>query len=235
MWEKFTAHLQVIGAALTIPAAAGGAYTAYRSFFATDVICHNLQSSIVSVMEKRIPPDIKRGLLHKDVVEFEKTCSTFDTDSLAIFKAAIEVPRPEPAAAPRSTHVAGAGPAGPTPAAPAPAASATAARSEDAAVFGRSPAGDVRGWVALIRGGTERIGEPNFDGYQLSLTALPPVGTVLKAIRMTPVWTEPQHGPNDQAKLQGRIPAGACVRVVGTQPAKGLARTWGEVVPVNCS
>ena len=89
--------------------------------------------------------------------------------------------------------------------------------------------------TALTRGEVDRVGEPNFDGYSLSLTVLPPAGTVLQSRHMVPVWSEPQVGPNDQTKLQGRLPARTCVRVVATRPAEGKNRTWGEVVPVGCS
>lgn len=227
MWEKVTPHLQMIGAALAIPAAAGGTYSVYRNFFATDVTCHNLQIAIVSVLEKNIAPEMKRGLLSKDVAEFGAKCGKFDPDSYSIFQAALQPPRSEPAPAQPATQVASA--------APAPAATAGHSATATFATFGRSSAGEVRGWVALTRGEADRIGEPNFDGYEISLTVLPPAGTVLKSRHLVPVWTEPQYGANDQTKLQGRLPAGMCVRVVVTRGTEGKNRTWGEVVPVNCS
>ena len=228
MWEKVTPYLQLIGAALAIPAAAGGTYSVYRNFFATDVACHNLQVAIISVMEKNVPPDVKRGLLIKDVTEFDQKCSRIDPDSHAIFEAAVRPPRPEP---PASTQLATAEPGS----APAPAARTGGVAASPASTFGRSASGDVRGWVALTRGEIDRVGEPNFDGYSLSLTVLPPAGTVLQSRHMVPVWSEPQIGQNDQTKLQGRLPARTCVRVVATRPAEGKNRTWGEVVPVGCS
>jgi hypothetical protein len=48
------------------------------------------------------------------------------------------------------------------------------------------------------------------------------------------VWREPQRGPNDLTKAQGRVPAGRCVRVLATQAAMGSERTWGEVTPIAC-
>jgi hypothetical protein len=51
---------------------------------------------------------------------------------------------------------------------------------------------------------------------------------------MLPVWTEPQHAGNDDKKLQGRLAATGCVRVVTTHAAEGRTRTWGEVVPAPC-
>ena len=232
MWEKVTPHLQLIGALLAIPAAAGGTYSVYRIFFAADVACRNLQVSIISVMEKNVPADVKRGLLIKDVTEFDQKCSRIDPDSHAIFQAAVQPPRPEPAAKPASaTQVATATP-GDT---PVSAAKTDGFAASAASTFGKSASGDVRGWVALTRGESDRIGEPNFDGFALSLTALPPRGAVLQSRHMVPVWTEPQLGQNDHTKLQGRLPASACVRVIATRSPEGKSRTWGEVVPVNCS
>ena len=63
---------------------------------------------------------------------------------------------------------------------------------------------------------------------------LPPAGTILRPRQVIPVWHEPQYGDNDSTKLQGRVAAGICVRVVATQPARGKTRTWGDVVPVIC-
>ena len=223
MWEKVTPHLQLIGAVLAIPAAAGGTYSVYRNFFATDIACHNLQVAIISVMEKNVPQDVKRGLLIKEVSEFERKCSKIDPDSHAIFQAAVQPPS--------ATQLATAAPAG----MPMAATKTDGFAASAASAFGKSASGDVRGWVALTRGKSDRLGEPNFDGYALSLTALPPAGTVLQTRHMVPVWSEPQLGQNDQTKLQGRLPAGTCVRVIATRSPEGKTRTWGEVIPISCS
>ena len=73
----------------------------------------------------------------------------------------------------------------------------------------------------------------HFNGYAISDMSLPPSGTVLSAQRMLPVWSEPQAGANDQTKVQSRLPAGACVRVVATRG--GISRLWAEVAPASCS
>jgi hypothetical protein len=39
---------------------------------------------------------------------------------------------------------------------------------------------------------------------------------------------------NDEKKLQGRVAAAGCVRVIAARPAEGKARTWGEVAPIPC-
>jgi hypothetical protein len=104
------------------------------------------------------------------------------------------------------------------------------ALSKTAAVFGKSPAGEARGWVALIRSG-----EVTFEGHATTPSSLPPPGTVLSARQVMPVWREAlPPGPNDPNKLQGRLLAGACVRVVATRPEPGQARQWAEVAPVPC-
>src|SRR5204863_201810 len=82
-----------------IAAVAGGAYSAYRTHSSRDAACQTLQSSIITVMERNIPPGTKRGLLHKDVAEFEKTCAKADPDSWAVFQAAVK-PDPNPQTAP---------------------------------------------------------------------------------------------------------------------------------------
>jgi hypothetical protein len=56
---------------------------------------------------------------------------------------------------------------------------------------------------------------------------------LLTAQRLLPVWTEFYFGKNDSAKMQSKLPAGACVRVVATRSAP--ARLWAEVVPASCS
>jgi hypothetical protein len=38
---------------------------------------------------------------------------------------------------------------------------------------------------------------------------------------------------NDQSKVQSRLPAGACVRVISTRG--GVNRLWAEVAPTSCS
>ncbi len=63
---------------------------------------------------------------------------------------------------------------------------------------------------------------------------LPPAGAKLTARRLLPVWSEPlPPGPNPPDKLQGRLPAGGCVRVIATKPGPG--RNWAEVAPISCS
>src|SRR4051794_18014234 len=210
--------VQFAAAALGIPAAAAGTYSVYQTYFTNEAMCQKLRTSIVSTMERNVAPEAKRTLLLKDVGEFEQKCAGTDPDAHSLFQAAIR-PALTPALAGASSGAS----------APAQAARPNAL-SKTAAMFGKSPAGELRGWVPLIRSG-----EVIFEGYATTPTLLPPPGTVLSAKQVTPVWHEPlPPGPNDPDKLQGRLPAGACVRVVATRAAPAQARQWGEVAPVQC-
>jgi hypothetical protein len=76
---------------------------------------------------------------------------------------------------------------------------------------------------------------PNFWAlpYVANGQSLPPAGTVLTAMALRPIWSEPQGpGPSDPTKLQGRLKVGECVRVVDTRPGQG--RQWAEVEPTLC-
>lgn len=221
-FESVGKLVQIAAAALGIPAAAAGAYGVYQNYFTNDSVCQRLRTGIISTMEKNVPADAKRSLLRKDVNEFVQKCGEQDVEARILFVAALQEDVP----------VAGT-PAKPTETAPASQA-VDGVPAGIVAMFGRSPAGEARGWVALTRGEPARLGEPNFDGHALSLTALPPAGTVLRPRHMVPVWTEPQHAGDDEKKLQGRIALTGCVRVLGTRAAEGRSRTWGEVVPAPC-
>jgi len=230
-WSKLTTYVQLTGAALAIPAAAAGSYSVYQNYFTNDAACHKLRTAIVATMERNVAPDAKRTLLRKDVTEFVKLCGNADPDAKVLFEAALD-----------DHKFAGSAGAQPVPAnAVASAMPSGPARTADGIPvwvvnnFGRSPTGGARGWVALTRGEASRIGEPNFDGHELSLTVVPPSGTILRARQVMPVWMEPQSTSNDPSKLQGRVVAGACVRIISTRLAEGRGRNWGEVAPVQCT
>jgi hypothetical protein len=223
--ENLGKIVQFAAAALGIPAAAAGTYSVYQTYFTNDAMCQRLRTSIVSTLERNVAPEAKRTLLRKDVGDFVKTCGDADPDARALFQEALREDKPVTAAPRQASDLSPAKTIAATPDG-LPAGVVTA--------FGRSPAGDVRGWVALTRGEAGRVGESNFEGYALSLTALPPPGTVLRPRLMMPVWVEPQGSVNDEKKLQGRIAATACVRVISAKPAEGKARTWGEVAPAPC-
>jgi hypothetical protein len=221
--ENLVRTLQVIGAALAIPAAAAGTYTAYQNYFSTDETCHKLRINIIAVMERNVAPETKRSLLRKDVTEFDKLCGEHDPDARAIFQAALA------SADHVATTDAGHGPE----ASGAHAESGSqGARPAQVGIFGASGAREQHGWVALSRRKADTW-IPHFSGYDISESSLPPAGTVLSAKLMLPVWSEPQAGSNDQTKLQSRLPTGACVRVLTTRG--GVNRLWADVVPASCS
>jgi hypothetical protein len=225
--ENLVRVLRIIGAALGIPAAAAGTYAAYQNYFSTDETCHKLRINIISVMERTVAPETKRSLLRKDVSEFDKLCGESDPDARAIFHAALA------STDHAATTDAGRGPAEATGAHAESASSAShATQPVQIGIFGAPSSREHYGWVALSRRKADAW-IPHFSGYEISENSLPPAGTVLAAKLMLPVWSEPQAGTNDQSKLQSRLPAGACVRVLATRG--GVNRLWAEVAPTSCS
>jgi hypothetical protein len=210
-WHRM---LQIAGAALGVPAAAAGTFAAYQSYFSTDVSCQKLRNDIIGIMERNVAPETKRSLLKKDVTEFDKLCGEADPEARAIFEAAV------------AEH--------PVEAAHASASGASPQRApwNSLGVFGAAGSKEHYGWVAISR---RQSGAwvPNFTGYAISETSLPPTGTVLSAKTMLPVWSEPQAGANDPSKMHSRLPSGACVRVLATRGGSG--RLWAEVAPASCS
>jgi len=220
--QRMVHSLQFMVAALGIPAAAAGSYSAYQSYFSSEATCQRLRSNILAIMERRIAAETKRTLLRKDVAEFDKTCGEGDPDARTVFDAALQEPEPQAAKPPARMSAA----------APAPMEQAASPpRRPPAPVFGTAMQND-RGWVALSRR-EAKSWVANFTGYEISDASLPPAGTVLTAQHRMPVWSEMQGATNDQSKLHGVLLAGACVRVMMARP--GMGRLWAEVMPANCS
>ena len=230
-WDKHTGAVKFIGALLAIPAAAAGVYSAYHSYFSSEVACQSLRSSILLAMDKNIPADAKYRLLRRDVTEFERKCAASDPDALAIFQGTmlqLQAPAQSastPAAAPAPQTVAAA--------APTDAQPPNSARGKQyVAIFGLSTAGERRGWVPLNRRDQGKDIESNFDGYMIS-APLPPAGKVLTARHAVGVWLEPQPpGKPDPARMQGRVAASSCVEVLATRAMS--FRLWAEVSPADC-
>ncbi len=210
--DKPVKILQLIGAALAIPAGLAGTVAVLRNFGAGGVSCHDLRNSISTTLERNIAADAKRALVRGDVEQFNKYCAADDPDSRIVFNAAIAPEKP-----PRSNSPKPAGTQDNTP----------------AMIFGLSRSGERRGWVALIRHDVEHHEQINFDGFAISATAMPPPGTILKSRHMVPVWLEPQTGKNEPSELQGRLAAGTCVKVLAIKAGRG--RSWAEVSPETCS
>ena len=145
----------------------------------------------------------------KDVAEYGRMCGKSDPESPLIFQAALtppSAPRSEPSSA-ATTQTATGGP---------PQSMVAGARDDS---FGLSPSGEKRGWVALQRREPGKDSESHFDESAVTDKALPNAGAKLTARRLIPVWMEPlPPGPNPPEKLQGRLVAGGCVRVLATKP-----------------
>jgi hypothetical protein len=249
--QRLVTILQAAGAALGIPAAAAGSYTAYQAFFSPEVTCQKLRTNILAIMERRIAAEAKHVLLRKDVTEFDKTCGESDPDARSIFQAALQdataqanrAQRPgnAPAAAavvqpkPVAPAAAAVAAAQPDPAAATAPSQGLAPRKQPLTIFGAPGSSEQHGWVAISRKDkAEGSWVVNFTGYAISETSLPPAGTVLSAQRNVPVWADlPAGMAQDQSKLQNRVPPGACVRVLATRG--GPLRLWAEVAPASCS
>jgi hypothetical protein len=255
--ESWMKMLQLAGAVLAVPVAAGGAYSAYRTYFSSEVACQALRGSIVATLEKTMAPDIKRALLRKDVGEFAAKCGDADPDAHALFQSAVaEGPQraalatlePAPAPVPPVARpVTAPSAAAPSRAALPPAQPATGGAPTRTAAMpaptpaappgpvpAAAPAAEQRGWVAIARLPTSRPGHVSFDGFAIAENSLPPVGTILTARWPIPVWNAPQGlPPNDLKNAVGRMRIGGCVRVVSTR--KGPDRLWAEVVPARCA
>ena len=219
--QRMVTTLQLLGAALGIPAAAAGSYSAYQNYFSSEATCQRLRTNILATMERRIAADAKRALLRKDIAEFDKICGDSDPDARTVFHASLQ--EMEPAVI------------NPTVRADTTGAVAQVAvpllRRPPVGIFGTPGYGD-RGWVALGRR-QAKSWVFNFSGYEISETSLPPPSTVLTAQHRMPVWSEVQAGTNDLTKLHSTLPAGACVRVLATRP--GTGRLWAQVAPSLCS
>ena len=215
-FDQISKVVQIGAAALGIPAAAAGTYSAYQTYFTNVATCTSLRASILSTMEKKIPPDAKRTLLRKDVNEFENKCAETDPDGRTLFHHMLQESETALSSIPN---------------APLPAAvSASSSRSE-VTVFGMR-GHEESGWVAVSRK-VDNSWQPNFSGYTIRENVLPPAGTILTALQPMPIWQEPQAGANEATMLRSSLPRAACVRVVATRVGSG--RLWAEVVPTSCS
>lgn len=239
-FQKLTTVLQITGAALGIPAAAGGTYTVYRSYFASTADCQTLRNSLLSVMDRAISEDSRRALMKKDLAEFSAKCGAGDPDAMAAFTAATQ--QPEIA---KANAVAAAPAATPIPAADATNVKAEPANAREAAkpgpglyagtplgIFGVSASGEAKGWVALDRRDAEHFGESSFDGFEPGKN--PSEKAMLTARWGVPVWLEPQApGLPDLKRIQGRLAKGQCIRVLALRTAS-QGRPWADVEPAPC-
>jgi hypothetical protein len=208
-WDKHIRIWQLCGAILAVPAGIAGTYEAYRNYLSDGVSCSELRGSIIATLDRNIPAEMKRTLLHETIADFDKNCAAKDPDARVVFDEALSTP-PTPAS--------GTGPVANAPPVP---------------IFGLSKSGERRGWVAMIRRDANHDEVSNFDagGTPVLSKAAPAVGAVVTTRRPMPVWLEPMSA-NDPSQLQGRLAEGACVRILSVRSA--TARLWAEVVPETC-
>jgi hypothetical protein len=236
--EKSTKLLQFLGAALAVPAAAGGVYSAYTSYFSTDAVCESLRNTTLAILDKNVPVEAKRVLLRQDATKFEAKCSASDPEAAAIFQAALrELDETAPNPAPNAAVGPGRTAPVPGPARPAPSAARTSPGPTQTASLAPGAAMEmqhsVHGWVALLSRAKGKVMDVYFEGFPPEGPSPPESGKVLSALGWRPIWSEPLGpGPADPGKLAGRLKLGECVRVVATR--NGGGRLWAEIDPVAC-
>jgi hypothetical protein len=103
--EKLTTSLQLLGAALAVPAGAAGVYSAYHNYFSPEVMCQEMRNSTLVTLEKNIPAEAKRALLRKEVEQFESKCAEVEPETRTIFQVALQE-LDKPAVAPRAQRAA---------------------------------------------------------------------------------------------------------------------------------
>lgn len=229
--EHPTRIVQLTAALIAIPMGLVGAFSFYTNQISTEGVCDKLRGTLLGIIDRNVPADVKYASMHRDFDQFERKCAHLDPDIHTVFAAAmssLQLParedRPHPTApqihqvAAHSTAVAS--------------GTMQVAHLQSVAIFGLSTSGERRGWVALSRRDAGHEGEVNFEGITEEAYP-PPAGTRLNARRTLPVWLVPQiPGPNDPAMLQGRLAHGSCVEVLATRA--GVYRQWAEVMLVAC-
>ena len=88
--EKLTTSLQFIGAALAVPAGIAGIYSAYHSYVSPEVRCQDMRNTTLVTLEKNIPAEAKRALLHNDVGQFQAKCGDVEPETAMVFQAALQ-------------------------------------------------------------------------------------------------------------------------------------------------
>jgi hypothetical protein len=98
--EKLTTSLQLIGAALAVPAGIAGVYSAYHNYFSPEVRCQEMRNATLVTLEKNIPTEAKRALLRTDVSQFQAKCAEVEPETAMVFQVALQ-DLDKPAAAPK--------------------------------------------------------------------------------------------------------------------------------------
>jgi hypothetical protein len=84
--SRFTGAVQLLGSLVGIPLALVGAYSTYHANFSAEAKCQALRGNIITMLDKKADASTLRGLVHRDVVTFERDCGAVDADAVAAFK-----------------------------------------------------------------------------------------------------------------------------------------------------
>jgi hypothetical protein len=143
--EKLTTSLQLVGAALAVPAGIAGVYSAYHNYFSPEVRCQEMRNTTLVTLEKNIPTEAKRALLRTDVAQFQAKCGEVEPETAMVFQVALqELDKPAPA--PKAAQKPGAQPR--PPAALAAAATTPAGPAAPPSAMASPPASATPAWPA---------------------------------------------------------------------------------------
>jgi hypothetical protein len=84
--SRFTGAVQLLGSLVGIPLALVGGYSTYHANFSAEAKCQALRGNIITMLDKKADASTLRGLVHRDVVTFERDCGSVDADAVAAFK-----------------------------------------------------------------------------------------------------------------------------------------------------
>ena len=148
--EHPTRIVQLTAALIAIPVGLAAAFSFYHNQISAEGVCDNLRGSLLGIIDRNVPADVKYASMHRDFEHFEKKCARLDPDVHSVFVAAMSslqsrsLPEQSSPARPQIHQV--------STQAPVTAASVTqVAHVQVFAIFGLSTAGERRGWVPLSR------------------------------------------------------------------------------------
>jgi hypothetical protein len=84
--SRFTGAVQLLGSLVGIPLALVGGYSTYHANFSAEAKCQALRGNIIAMLDRKADASTLRGLVHRDVVAFERDCGSVDADAVDAFK-----------------------------------------------------------------------------------------------------------------------------------------------------
>ncbi len=189
--EKLTTSLQFIGAALAVPAGIAGVYSAYHSYFSPEVRCQEMRNSTLVTLEKNIPAEAKRALLHTDVGQFQAKCGDVEPETAMVFQVALqELEKP---AAPAVVPAASAPKPAQKQARPAPALAAASTTPVPADI---APAPAAPAWSAAAPSAQLPTPPSSAPAAPVAQAAAPTVRPAARAIPPAAPAMQPAARPN---------------------------------------